>query len=88
MVFLFFRSREFPALWLDRAALLRGDMSAVLNVLNQGLASPEHADFALATRRLQVIRLAESLRHCRRGKSYARRSDQRRERVQAVGPAN
>jgi len=41
-----FRSREFPGLWLDRAALLRGEMSAVLNVLNQGLASPEHANFA------------------------------------------
>jgi Uma2 family endonuclease len=41
-----FRSREFPGLWLDRAALLRGEMSSVLNVLNQGLASPEHADFA------------------------------------------
>ncbi len=40
-----FRSREFPGLWLDRAALLRGEMSAVLNVLNQGLASPEHLDF-------------------------------------------
>jgi Uma2 family endonuclease len=42
-----FRSLEFPGLWLDRAALLRGDMSAVLNVLNQGLASPEHVAFAI-----------------------------------------
>ncbi|HEY5312410.1 MAG TPA: Uma2 family endonuclease [Pirellulales bacterium] len=40
------RSRVFPGLWLDRAALLRGDMSAVLAVLQQGLASPEHAAFA------------------------------------------
>lgn len=39
------RSREFPGLWLDKAALLRGDMPQVLAVLNQGLSSPEHADF-------------------------------------------
>ena len=41
-----FRSREFPGLWLDRAALLRGEMSAVLSVLSQGLASAEHVEFA------------------------------------------
>jgi len=47
-----FRSREFPGLWLDRPALLRGDMAVVLTVLNQGLASAEHAEFRqqLATR--------------------------------------
>jgi Uma2 family endonuclease len=37
------KSRGFPGLWLDPAALLRGDMAAVLAVLQQGLASPEHA---------------------------------------------
>ena len=42
-----FCSREFPGLWLDPAALLRGDMAAVLGVLNQGLSSPEHADFVV-----------------------------------------
>jgi Uma2 family endonuclease len=40
-----FRCREFPGLWLDRAALLRGDMATVLDVLTQGLSSPEHAQF-------------------------------------------
>jgi Uma2 family endonuclease len=39
------RSEVFPGLWLDRAALLRGDMATVLAVVQQGLASPEHAAF-------------------------------------------
>ena len=41
-----FRSTIFPGLWLDKAALLRGDMATVLATLGRGLASPEHADFA------------------------------------------
>jgi len=36
----------FPGLWLDRAALLAGDLAKVLDVLQQGLASQEHQDFA------------------------------------------
>jgi hypothetical protein len=32
-------------LWLDPAALLRGDMKAALAVLQRGLDSPEHAEF-------------------------------------------
>jgi Uma2 family endonuclease len=43
-----FRCQVFPGLWLDKPALLRGDMAAVLALLSQGLASPEHAEFALA----------------------------------------
>ncbi len=39
------RSESFPGLWLDTAALVRGDMSRVLAVLQEGLASPEHAAF-------------------------------------------
>ncbi len=39
------RSEVFPGLWLDAAALVRGDLAAVLQVLQQGLASPEHAEF-------------------------------------------
>ena len=39
------RSRVFPGLWLDVEALLKGDMAKVLAVLQQGLASSEHADF-------------------------------------------
>lgn len=40
-----FRSLVFPGLWLDPDALLRGDMATVLDVVRQGLASPEHAKF-------------------------------------------
>ncbi len=39
------RSEVFPGLWLDAAALVRGDMARVLAVGQQGLASPEHAAF-------------------------------------------
>jgi Uma2 family endonuclease len=48
-----FRSESFPGLWLDPAALARGDLHAVLEVLQQGLASPEHTTFVtdLARRR-------------------------------------
>ena len=39
------QSEVFPGLWLDAPALLRGDLRRVHEVLQQGLASPEHADF-------------------------------------------
>ena len=39
------RSRVFPGLWLDAAALLRGDLKAVLAALRRGLESPEHTTF-------------------------------------------
>lgn len=39
------RSRVLPGLWLAVPALLEGDMARVLAVLQQGLSSPEHADF-------------------------------------------
>jgi Uma2 family endonuclease len=45
------RSTVFPGLWLDPAALLRGDLAAVLAILHQGLNSPEHSDFAARLRR-------------------------------------
>jgi hypothetical protein len=40
-----YRSPLFGGLWLDAAALLRQDMTRVQEVLQQGLASPEHAAF-------------------------------------------
>jgi Uma2 family endonuclease len=40
-----FRSEVFPGLWLDPAALLRRDGAQVLAVLQQGIASPDHAAF-------------------------------------------
>ena len=39
------RSRVFPGLWLDAAALVAGDLARVLDVLHAGLASPAHAAF-------------------------------------------
>jgi Uma2 family endonuclease len=48
-----YKSRVFPGLWLDAAALIRGDLPAVAAALNRGLATPEHAAFVaqLAARR-------------------------------------
>ena len=39
------RSTVFPGLWLDPAALVQGEKARVKAVLEQGLSSPEHADF-------------------------------------------
>src|SRR5205807_9315194 len=39
------RSEVFPGLWLDPAALAAGDGPRLIAVLQQGLASPEHAAF-------------------------------------------
>lgn len=39
------KSGVFPGLWLDAAALLKGDMKAVLAVVRRGLDSPQHAAF-------------------------------------------
>ena len=40
-----YRSEVFPGLWLDLTAFLRGDFAELLAVLQQGIASPEHAAF-------------------------------------------
>jgi hypothetical protein len=39
------RSESFPGLWLDRAALVSGDMARVLAVVQKGIESPEHVAF-------------------------------------------
>jgi Uma2 family endonuclease len=39
------QSRVFPGLWLAVNELLTGNMQVVLNVLQTGLQSVEHADF-------------------------------------------
>jgi Uma2 family endonuclease len=39
------RSTVFPGLWLDPAALVQGENARVKVILEQGLSSPEHADF-------------------------------------------
>ena len=40
-----FKSEVLPGLWLDPAALIRGDMARVAQFAQQGMASPEHAAF-------------------------------------------
>ena len=40
------RSHFFPGLWLDSQALWNGDQARVFAVLQEGLATPEHAAFA------------------------------------------
>ena len=45
------RSVVFPGLWLDPAALARGDQATVEAVFRQGLNSPEHADFVARLKR-------------------------------------
>lgn len=39
------RSREFPGLWLNTAALLNGDSAAMIKTLESGLATNEHSRF-------------------------------------------
>jgi Uma2 family endonuclease len=40
-----YRSKVFPGLWLDPEALYAQDLDRLIEVLNQGLATPEHAAF-------------------------------------------
>jgi Uma2 family endonuclease len=40
-----YRSEVLPGLWLDAAALLRGDLQAVFQTVQRGLDSSEHAEF-------------------------------------------
>jgi hypothetical protein len=40
-----FKSEVFPGLWLDPAAVIRGDMRCVLEVLQRGLTSEEFRQF-------------------------------------------
>lgn len=40
------RSRVFPGLWLHANALLQLDGATVMDVLRQGLATPEHVAFS------------------------------------------
>src|SRR5262249_23198581 len=41
----FYQSEILPGLWLDPEALMRGDLLTVHRVVQQGLATPEHASF-------------------------------------------
>lgn len=48
-----YKSAVFPGLWLHSAALINGEMTQVLNVLREGLATPEHGKFV---ERLEVAK--------------------------------
>lgn len=48
------KSMTFPGLWLNVSAMLDDDSAALIATLNQGLASPEHAEF--------VARLSQALK--------------------------
>jgi len=45
-----YRSEDFPGLWLDPEALIRGDLAAVFRAMQLGLATPGHADFVARLR--------------------------------------
>ncbi|WNC29072.1 Uma2 family endonuclease [Thermosynechococcus sp. PKX82] len=45
------RSRQFPGLWLVPEALLTHDLGTVLQVLQQGIATPEHQAFVARQQR-------------------------------------
>ena len=47
------RSEVFPGLWLPADALWAGDLAAMLAVLQQGLASPEHSAYVADLRERQ-----------------------------------
>ena len=51
------RSEIFPGLWLQSGAIWTGDLAQLLSVLQEGLASPQHAEFA---KRLQAQRMQGS----------------------------
>ena len=46
-----YQSKVFPGLWLDAAALVRFDLARVLQVAQEGVASPGHARFFARLRR-------------------------------------
>ncbi|MBM4076811.1 MAG: Uma2 family endonuclease, partial [Planctomycetes bacterium] len=50
------RSEVFPGLWLDSVAMLEGNLNKVIDVLNVGLATAEHATFAAELQARRVAR--------------------------------
>jgi hypothetical protein len=42
-----FRSETFPGLWLDVEALLARDHARLVEILQKGVSSPEHAAFVV-----------------------------------------
>jgi Uma2 family endonuclease len=54
-----YRSNVFPGLWLDPAALYAQDLDRLIEVLEQGLATPEHAEFVATLARNRTKRAFE-----------------------------
>lgn len=52
-----YRSRAFPGLWLDPDALFANEKRTLFDVLNRGLATPEHAAFVAELGRRRAERL-------------------------------
>jgi hypothetical protein len=50
----FYQSRVFPGLWLDPVALIEGNLQRVLAVLQQGMATSEHAAFVSLLEKAKV----------------------------------
>jgi Uma2 family endonuclease len=51
-----YRSEVFPGLWLNPAALVAEDLLTVLQILQEGIASAEHAAFAASLRQWPAAR--------------------------------
>jgi Uma2 family endonuclease len=52
------KSTVFPGLWLDPSAFVSGDLARALAVLQQGIATPEHAAFVAGLERASASRTA------------------------------
>jgi Uma2 family endonuclease len=48
------RSTVFAGLWLDPAMLMRGDVNGLFGLIQQGVNSPEHAEFVAQLKREQI----------------------------------
>lgn len=62
------RSKRFPGLWIDTQALFRADSKQLIQILKEGLASPEHARF--------LKRLAKAAKENAKPKKRPRKSDE------------
>jgi Uma2 family endonuclease len=67
------RSRVFPGLWIDTRALLKKNSGRLLRILNQGLATPEHAEFVERLAAAHAARQSKK-RPPRNGAQSSRRS--------------
>ncbi len=45
-----YKSEVFPGLWLDEAALIRGDIAALIRAVQAGVSTPAHAAFVKTTK--------------------------------------